>query len=354
MLHGPAQATPVPQRAWQVDLSPTGERIRCTAAHHHGPIRPVGRTVHEAALAHLADHARSEPLAEHLRTCRCRAHGCTWHPRHRGCAGPITLVVFRRHHGRTWHLADTCTACAHAIPHAAEVTPAPTSTHADGGDQAPRTKHRPRLADVRAAQGREALRAALGYLDAALSPAVPPAARLLALVCLLRADATGATRLPVGLLRALRLHNESPALIACLSQEQWLLPGPDPLALWPHVPRGGLVARIADLATTAAPAPASRRTRRRLLDQLTRGLTPSHLRHLDAAARLAALRRAADPGGININPPAREQDPLAPTSSMPSVSCLPDGGARCAARAVPARAHRRPGAVGTARKEGPR
>lgn len=354
MLHGPAQATPVPQRAWQVDLSPTGERIRCTAAHCHGPTRAVGQGAHEAALAHLAHHARTEPLAEHLRTCRCHAHGCTWHPRHRGCAGPITLVVFRRHHGRTWHLADTCTACAHAIPHAAEVTPVPDFPEADGTRPTRRSHRRSPPAAEPAVRHREALRAALDYLDAALSPAVPPAACLLALACLLRANTSGTAHLPAGLLRALRLHNDSSALIHFLVRDQWLLAdGGDPLASRPHLSRGGLVVRIADFATAAAPPAASRRTRRRLLDQLTRGVTRSHLRPLDAAAKLAALREAAEPD--SAEPPPREQGPLSPTSSpAPSISCLPDGGARCAARAAPTRTHRRPEAVGIAQKERPR
>jgi hypothetical protein len=354
MLHGPAQATSVPQRAWQVDLSPAGERIRCTDLYCRGAARTAGRTVHEVALAHLADHARSEPLAEHLRTCRCRAHGCTWHPRHRGCAGPITLVVFRRHHGRTWHLADTCTACAHAIPHAAEVTPAPDVPEADDTRPTRRSHHRSPPAAEPAVRHREALRAALDYLDAALSPAVPPAARLLALVCLLRADATGTTRLPAGLLRALRLQDQSPTLIDFLAQDQWLLAESDPLASRSYPFRGGgRVVRVADLATAAAPPAASRRTRRLLLDQTTRLVTRNHLRHLDAAATLSALREAAEP--ISAEPPAREQGPLSPSvASAPSVSCRPDCGGRRAARLSPASAHRRPENVSNARKEGPR
>ncbi|MFJ5894680.1 hypothetical protein ACIQFZ_04245 [Streptomyces sp. NPDC093064] len=37
----------------------------------------------------------------------------------------MRLVLIRADHGRTWHLADTCTACATAIPQAATVPEPP-------------------------------------------------------------------------------------------------------------------------------------------------------------------------------------------------------------------------------------
>lgn len=72
-----------------------------------------------SALAHLAQHARSTPLPHHLRTCRCREEGCTWHTRHRGCEGGILLALTRR--AATWRLADLCRGCAAATPHTARV-----------------------------------------------------------------------------------------------------------------------------------------------------------------------------------------------------------------------------------------
>ncbi len=77
-------------------------------------------------MNHLALHARSEPLPAHLRTCRCGEHGCRWHPRHRGCSGPIALLLARSAGGRIWRLTDACRACAAATEHAATV-PEPRS-----------------------------------------------------------------------------------------------------------------------------------------------------------------------------------------------------------------------------------
>ncbi|MDT0382436.1 hypothetical protein RM572_27130 [Streptomyces sp. DSM 42041] len=83
---------------------------------------PIIRT---SVLAHLADHARSEHLAAYLRICRCAERGCRWHPRHRGCAGPVSLTLTRHGHGRMWRLADTCLACTAATPHTAPVPETP-------------------------------------------------------------------------------------------------------------------------------------------------------------------------------------------------------------------------------------
>ncbi|KFF98199.1 hypothetical protein IQ62_26370 [Streptomyces scabiei] len=78
-------------------------------------------SAHSAALAHLACHARADTLPGHLRTCQCRERGCSWHPRHRGCGGPVLLALTRDRSGRTWRLADTCAACAAATSHTAVV-----------------------------------------------------------------------------------------------------------------------------------------------------------------------------------------------------------------------------------------
>ncbi|PJE97208.1 hypothetical protein CUT44_13775 [Streptomyces carminius] len=69
----------------------------------------------------MADHASRAVLPEHLRTCQCREDGCRRHPRHRGCDGPLLLLLTRAPHGRAWHLADTCHACAATTPHSAAV-----------------------------------------------------------------------------------------------------------------------------------------------------------------------------------------------------------------------------------------
>ncbi|WP_414166363.1 hypothetical protein ACMATS_00160 [Streptoverticillium reticulum] len=68
---------------------------------------------------------RSEALAPHWRTCQCGEHGCQWHYRHRGCEGPIRLLLTRDRGGRLWRLADTCRACATVTEHAAEVPEPP-------------------------------------------------------------------------------------------------------------------------------------------------------------------------------------------------------------------------------------
>ncbi|MGW7521135.1 hypothetical protein ACWGJ2_36695 [Streptomyces sp. NPDC054796] len=75
------------------------------------------------ALTHLADHARRNPLPQHLRTCRCPDNNCAWHPRHRGCDGPILLTLTRHH--CSWRLADLCHACAAHTPHTAPVNELP-------------------------------------------------------------------------------------------------------------------------------------------------------------------------------------------------------------------------------------
>ncbi|MFC7512694.1 hypothetical protein ACFQV4_30635 [Streptomyces thermocarboxydus] len=59
----------------------------------------------------------------HLRTCQCRALGCHWHPRHRGCAGPVLLALTCDRGGCTWRLADACAACAAAMSRTAVVPP---------------------------------------------------------------------------------------------------------------------------------------------------------------------------------------------------------------------------------------
>jgi hypothetical protein len=110
------------RRTWTVEVRPHpgGPGVLCPQC---GPL-PVGRAAagtRAAVVAHLARHARAEQLAGHLRTCRCGEQGCRWHPRHRGCDGPLLLLLTRGAHGRIWRLADVCHACAAATEHAAAV-----------------------------------------------------------------------------------------------------------------------------------------------------------------------------------------------------------------------------------------
>lgn len=65
--------------------------------------------------------ARPRRSASPRTLCQCHEHGCHWHPRHHGCAGPIRLLLAREHGGRLWRLADACSACATATAQAAVV-----------------------------------------------------------------------------------------------------------------------------------------------------------------------------------------------------------------------------------------
>ncbi|CAL9329363.1 hypothetical protein SUDANB106_00039 [Streptomyces sp. enrichment culture] len=129
--------TPRPlQRTWTVTIHPRCgvPTLRCAACGllpRSSGASPIRRLV----LAHLADHASRSPLPPHLRTCQCREDGCRRHSRHRGCDGPLLLLLTRDLRGRTWHLADTCHACATATPHSARVpeTPSWETQGAPGG-----------------------------------------------------------------------------------------------------------------------------------------------------------------------------------------------------------------------------
>lgn len=119
---GSGMATRPLRRTWTVEICPLpGGTVLACAQCGVVPVGPGSAAARRAALAHLAGHARCEPLAPHLRTCRCGQRGCQWHPRHRGCDGLILLVVARTDSGRTWRLADLCQACTAATGHAAAV-----------------------------------------------------------------------------------------------------------------------------------------------------------------------------------------------------------------------------------------
>ncbi|MEC4021023.1 hypothetical protein [Streptomyces sp. H27-D2] len=269
-------------RTWTVELRPRpdGPALycpRCTPAGH-----PLGTAAaRPAALAHLARHARSDALPAHLRTCQCHDHGCRWHPRHRGCAGPVLLVLTRDHGGRTWRLTDVCAACATATPHTAVVP-----DHAlTAPSRQPRTASDPVRARPRGPSGRIRVQDMLSYLASALPTSASAEARLLALQCVLRADAHGQVRLPTGLLRGMRL---GPTLTAWheLEEHRWLQPAHrDPSGI-----AGSLA--VAHLLDPLPPAP-GRPGRTRAADWALRVTSRTPLKTLPPGARLAALALTA-------------------------------------------------------------
>ncbi|MEU0073777.1 hypothetical protein ABZ027_30145 [Streptomyces sp. NPDC006332] len=215
------------RRIWTVELRPQagGPSLRCPHCTAQ-TFSLEASSARSAVLAHLAHHARADALPPHLRTCQCRERGCCWHPRHRGCAGPVLLALTRDRSGRTWRLADTCAACTAATSHTAIVPDTLCSPHlANTPSRArrPQTDH----------EHRQHVREMLTYLASALPRVTSPAARLLALQCALRADRHGCVRLPAGLLRGMRLHRR-PELWQELTHGGWL-DLPDPRAASPQV-----------------------------------------------------------------------------------------------------------------------
>jgi hypothetical protein len=162
-------------------------------------------------LAHLARHARADALPPYLRTCQCHEHGCRWHPRHRGCAGPVLLVLSSLHGGRTWRLADICAACAGSTARAAVV---PDTTLSSCGKGQPVS--RPTRKEVR-----EQVRVLLLRLQDTMPAGTGAEALLLAVQCALRANNQGRTYLPAGLLRGMGLHH-APSPWTDLEQAHWL------------------------------------------------------------------------------------------------------------------------------------
>jgi hypothetical protein len=207
------------RRIWTVELRPQGDGPAlvcpsCTARSF--PLQ--ASSARSAALAHLACHVRADALPAHLRSCQCRLRGCVWHPRHRGCAGRVLLALTRDRGGRTWRLADACAACAAATSHTA-VVPDTLLTPRRPATSAPA---RPRVHGDEPQRVREMLT----HLASTLGCVTSPAARLLALQCALRANTRGCARLPVGLLRSMRLHRRTEAWQE-LAQDGWLeLPDP--------------------------------------------------------------------------------------------------------------------------------
>lgn len=213
-LRTPCPAAP---RAWTVELrSHTGGLVLVCRHCPHTGTRVTPASARSAALAHLARHARSDLRPPHLRICQCHERGCRWHPRRRGCAGPIRLLLARERGGRVWRLTDACTACAAATAQAAVVPDTALAAALQPPTAARRRRRQPKGPG-------EQIRVAemLSYLAAALPAEVPPAARLFALQCALRMNADMHVRLPTGVLRSLRLSNPT-SLWRELEQAHWL------------------------------------------------------------------------------------------------------------------------------------
>jgi hypothetical protein len=269
---------PVP-RTWTVELRPQhgGPALYCPRCSPGGQALQA-TSARPAALAHLARHARSDALPTHLRTCQCHERGCRWHPRHRGCAGPILLVLTREHGGRTWRLADICAACAAATPHAAIVPEtALMSQHSTKAAISPRKGKR---SHSHGPSEQALVRDTLSYLAASLPGEISTQTRLLALQCSLRAGACGRVRLPNGLLRGMQLSSSSSSWQE-LEEARWLrlCPGQPP-------------AVEADLLEHFGPLPA-RRDRLRAADWALRTVRAAHIRRLSGKGGLLALALAA-------------------------------------------------------------
>lgn len=203
---------PPAPRTWTVELRPRpqGPLLVCPQC-SSVPDTLHGRSARSAALAHLARHARRSLLPPYLRTCQCHERGCRWHPRHRGCAGPLLLVLSRERGGRLWRLSDACTACAGAMPDASVVPETTliaahrTTIHAPAPARS-QSIRRP-LSDWR---DRALVRDMLSFLASSLAPCSPQA-RLLALQCALRSTPPGRVRLPAGLIRAMAVPQAAAA-----------------------------------------------------------------------------------------------------------------------------------------------
>ncbi len=232
------------RRTWTVELRPQpgGPVLVCQqCAHSSQPLN--GPSARAELLAHLALHARRTPLPTHLRTCQCHERGCHWHPRHRGCEGPIRLLLARAQGGRLWRLTDACTACAAATAQAC-VVPDTTLTDPSSPAGCPSTRRRQRHS--RGPDSHTRVREMLNYLATALPTATPAAARLIALQCALRMDGSAHVRLPLGVLRSLRM-TPSPELWRGLEQAGWLRRAPLP----PQAGKPVIVAQLLDAGLLA-------------------------------------------------------------------------------------------------------
>ncbi|MGW0694942.1 hypothetical protein [Streptomyces sp. NPDC002738] len=279
---------PQVRRAWTVELRPQQGKtvLYCALCAPRGHALAAS-AARPAVLAHLAHHARRDVLPPHLRTCQCHERGCRWHPRHRGCAGPVLLVLTRERGGRLWRLADVCAACAGATPRSAIVPDTAIATTAAKPDADPGSAGAQRVRLPSDAAPAHRVRDMLSYLAAALPPDMSAEGRLLALQCALRSNTSGQVHLAAGLLRGMRLARTL-APWDELEDARWLRRLPHPTEQTGH---RTAAAQLLD-ATVLTQAPA-RHDRHRAADWALRAGSQPRLRTLPAATRLTALVLAA-------------------------------------------------------------
>lgn len=297
---------PLAPRTWTVELRPQPQGPLLVCPHCSSvPETLQGRSARSAALAHLARHARRSLLLPHLRTCQCHEGGCRWHPRHRGCAGPLLLVLSRELGGRLWRLADACTACAGAMPDAS-VVPETTliAPHRAANPATARSRSRRPLSDW---TDRTLVRDMLSFLASSLAPCSPQA-RLLALQCALRSTPSGRVRLPAGLIRAMALPQPDAAWQE-LEEMRWI--------------RQSVHDSLVDSAQLTDPligAP-GRKARARAADWALRTHQSRPVRSGTAAVRLATLALAAH-GAPDRSDGTAEIDQLARASGLSVTELL--------------------------------
>ncbi|MCX5559504.1 hypothetical protein [Streptomyces sp. NBC_00038] len=265
---------PAAPRAWTVELRrQTGELVLVCQQCPQAGLQVTAAAARSAALAHLARHARGDLRAPHLRTCQCHERGCRWHPRHRGCAGPIRLLLACERGGRVWRLADACSACAAATAEAAFV---PDTVLA--GQLCPPSTRSRRTRRPRGPSERVRVSDILSYLAAALPADTSAEARLLALQCALRMNACMRVAFPAGMLRSLRID----AAEACheLERAQWLNVVDGPGA-------AGVAAELRDTALLAQ-APA-RPDRQRAADWALRSGRPARTGAAESPLQLLGI-----------------------------------------------------------------
>jgi hypothetical protein len=296
------------RRTWTLELRPQhgGTLMACPQCPTGSRPLPLATaaTLRPTVVAHLAGHARRDALPAHLRTCQCRERGCPWHPRHRGCSGPITLVLTCERGGRLWRLTDACIACAQATAHSAIV---PETALTTSGRPTPPRRRRGRgngpAAVVRVGE-------MLSYLAVALPPPTTASARLLAVQCALRTTGSGRLWMPAGLLKGMQLGPGS-APWQELEHARWLCRLPTA----PASGRSGVAAQFLD-ATVLAQAP-GRRDRARAADWALRVAYHAKLRSQQGPGRLVALALHAhlSPDGVRG---VIEADRLAYMCAMPA------------------------------------
>lgn len=126
-----AMSVALSARAWTVTISRPAGRPVLTCSACPQPLVAAGAAGVVQVRRHLAGHLAESRLPAYLGTCQCRERTCAWHGRQGPCSGPLRLLLIRADRGLTWHLADTCTGCAAAIPCAATVPEPPQDAALD-------------------------------------------------------------------------------------------------------------------------------------------------------------------------------------------------------------------------------